>query len=168
MYCNECGAPLGVAANVCSKCGKPMVAGVAVAAAPATMPAVSMLVRQRQILGTFWLIYAVYELVRGILVIGAGSFLPIMARQWSPNFPAFLGPLLGFVGGVMLLIATAGIVTGYGLLQRAPWARVLAIVMAIVSLLSVPFGTALGIWTLVVMLSGTAEADWRRLSATGA
>jgi hypothetical protein len=41
---------------------------------------------------------------------------------------------------------------GWGLMERAPWGRIVAIVAAFLSLLRFPFGTALGIWTLVVLL----------------
>jgi hypothetical protein len=37
-------------------------------------------------------------------------------------------------------------------MERAPWGRIVAIVAAVFSLLRFPFGTALGIWTLVVLL----------------
>ena len=37
-------------------------------------------------------------------------------------------------------------------LERAPWGRVVAIVAAILCLLKFPFGTAMGIWTLIVLL----------------
>ena len=35
---------------------------------------------------------------------------------------------------------------------RARWGRILGIVVAVLSLIKFPFGTALGIWTLVVLL----------------
>jgi uncharacterized membrane protein (DUF2068 family) len=44
------------------------------------------------------------------------------------------------------------LVTGYGLYQRARWGRILAIIVAILSLIKFPIGTALGIWTMVVLM----------------
>jgi hypothetical protein len=44
------------------------------------------------------------------------------------------------------------LVAAWGLLERAQWGRIVAIVAAFLSLLKFPFGTALGIWTLVVLL----------------
>jgi hypothetical protein len=37
-------------------------------------------------------------------------------------------------------------------MEQAPWARTVAIVAACLSLLKIPFGTALGIWTLVMLV----------------
>lgn len=48
----------------------------------------------------------------------------------------------------LLLIGLPGFLTGWGLLNRRPWARMAAIVLGILNLVNVPFGTALGIYTL--------------------
>jgi hypothetical protein len=54
---------------------------------------------------------------------------------------------------VSILVRTAlALVAAWGLLERARWGRIFAIIVAILSLLKFPFGTALGIWTLVVLL----------------
>jgi hypothetical protein len=37
-------------------------------------------------------------------------------------------------------------------MEHSQWGRIVAIVAAFLSLLKFPFGTALGIWTLVVLL----------------
>jgi hypothetical protein len=44
------------------------------------------------------------------------------------------------------------LVAAWGLLERTRWGRIFAIIVAILSLVKFPFGTALGIWTLVVLL----------------
>ena len=41
---------------------------------------------------------------------------------------------------------------GWGLMERTPWGRIVAIVASFLSLLKIPVGTALGIWTLVTLL----------------
>jgi ABC-type glycerol-3-phosphate transport system permease component len=43
------------------------------------------------------------------------------------------------------------VLTGYALLTRQPWGRVLAIIFAIFALIHFPLGTALGIYTLWVL-----------------
>jgi hypothetical protein len=37
-------------------------------------------------------------------------------------------------------------------MQHAQWGRMVAIVAAIICLIKIPFGTAMGIWTLVMLL----------------
>lgn len=48
----------------------------------------------------------------------------------------------------ILLISAPGIIGGIGLLKRKSWARMLVMILACLNLLSIPFGTALGIYAL--------------------
>jgi hypothetical protein len=70
-------------------------------------------------------------------------------------------PILGGIGTiiffVLLAFALPGLVAGIGLLQFRPWARILTIILSIFELIHVPFGTALGIYGLWVMLSQGTE-----------
>lgn len=68
------------------------------------------------------------------------------------RFPPFMRALFPVVGLTFLVAAVLGFVAGWGLLERAPWARTLAIVLGIIALVDVPLGTALGIYTLWVLL----------------
>lgn len=61
---------------------------------------------------------------------------------------------VGTILGVFLIIlALPGLITGFGLLKFKPWSRVLGIVLAALNLLAFPFGTALGIYALWVLLN---------------
>lgn len=66
-------------------------------------------------------------------------------------------PIIGLVGSaifmLILIVSVPGIIAGYGLLQFAEWARILAIVLCILQLLNIPFGTALGIYGLWVLFN---------------
>jgi hypothetical protein len=63
-----------------------------------------------------------------------------------------------------VVLGLAGLLVGYGLLARQGWGRVLAIVFGILSLIRIPFGTALGIYTLWVLAPGAAGAEWQEVS----
>ena len=54
----------------------------------------------------------------------------------------------------VFLLARVGLaaLAGFGLLERAQWGRIVAIVAAVLCLIKFPFGTAMGIWTLIVLL----------------
>lgn len=56
------------------------------------------------------------------------------------------------VGGFLLLVSAPGIIAGIGLLNFKPWARILTIVLGFLNLPGFPVGTALGIYTLWVLL----------------
>lgn len=65
----------------------------------------------------------------------------------------FLGGIGWFVSLVLLALALPGVIAGVGLLEFRPWARILTIILSALDLFSVPFGTALGIYGLWVLLS---------------
>jgi nitrate reductase gamma subunit len=58
------------------------------------------------------------------------------------------------VAGFLAVISIPGVLVGFGLLFLQPWARVLAMVLAVLNLANIPFGTALGIYALIVLLHG--------------
>jgi len=62
----------------------------------------------------------------------------------------------------LLLRLRPSIIAGVGLLHFKPWARVLAIILSVIHLFSVPFGTALGIYGLWVLLQRETESLFRR------
>ncbi len=56
------------------------------------------------------------------------------------------------VGSLLGLFALPGLVAGFGLLVRKSWARILAIVVAILGLLNFPLGTLIGVYVIWVLL----------------
>lgn len=85
----------------------------------------------------------------------------------------FAGHLLGAVGGIVtgavfallaFLSGLAGLAAGTGLLQRAPWARTLTIVLSIFSLIRWPIGTIIGVYGLWVLLSSEGAAQFHSSS----
>ncbi len=80
--------------------------------------------------------------------------------------PFLIGGLLS--GGVLLAVfAVAYLVFAWGLLERQPWARILGIVLAFLALLHIPFGTALGIYTLWVLLPESSGREYDALAGVG-
>ncbi len=75
-------------------------------------------------------------------------------------------PVLGVIGTfaffVLLVLSLPGLIAGVGLLQFQPWARILTIVLSVLELIHVPFGTALGIYGLWVLLSQGTERLFQR------
>ena len=52
----------------------------------------------------------------------------------------------------LILLSAPGFLAGVGLLRYRPWARALSIILHIMGLFSIPFGTILGIYGLWVLL----------------
>jgi hypothetical protein len=104
-----------------------------------------------------WILIAVHAI---FLVIGAFVFallVGIGAISGSGDATAILGLVAIFVAALMALLALPGILAGYGLLNRKPWGRILAIVVAAINLVNFPLGTILGAYALWVLLQRASE-----------
>jgi hypothetical protein len=154
MYCDRCGTRIQDSAAYCPSCGK------ALQVVP-MMPVGSRLSGHLRLLGILWLAISVYRLLPGVFLFAI--FRP-MIMPFAHSMPFFIPGLMRGIGALMLAGAVLGILTGWGLLERQPWARTLAIVLGFISLLEMPFGTALGIYTLWVLLPAKSEEEYRRMS----
>ncbi|HUX65856.1 MAG TPA: zinc ribbon domain-containing protein [Terriglobales bacterium] len=175
MFCNQCGSPLSPGVAYCTHCGKavgavPVAAGAATAAAaPVAGSAVGRVGRHRNILGILWLVRGCMLLLPGMILMGmAGTSRWPLSGFWmgpmSNSMPHFLGSVMGGIGVLMLVMGGLGLATGLGLLLVQSWARMLAIVVGIVELISFPLGTALGIYTLWVLLPNEAEREYNQMA----
>jgi hypothetical protein len=62
-----------------------------------------------------------------------------------------------FVGGLVVLVSIPGVVAGIGLLSFKSWARVLAIILALLNLPGFPIGTLVGIYSLWALLDSESS-----------
>lgn len=95
-----------------------------------------------------------------LLLAAFGFFLfPTLAViSHDPDVTMVLSVLGTVFGLLMLLLALPGLVAGYGLLRRKPWARLWGMVIAVFNLLNFPFGTVIGIYALYVLSQQAAIA----------
>jgi hypothetical protein len=112
-------------------------------------------------LGVVWVIYAGFSVLTGLAGLAAAkAFFSNHFGYWGHGPwgdgsipPMGFGPAFVHLLWVKILFRAAlALVAGWGLLERAQWGRIVAIVAAILSLIHFPFGTAMGIWTLVMLL----------------
>jgi len=124
--------------------------------------------RHLRTLGVLWIALSALHLLRGAAGLVGARVAGIVGQAWfddaSSGWPVghVVPTLLTFVGAASLLLAAAGFAAGWGLLERRPWARTLSLILAFIALLNPILGTALGIYTLWVLLPSDAEAEWRR------
>ena len=105
-----------------------------------------------------------------ILYIVANTLLAHLHEMGAPpQAPTgFLRPLLSVVAIFILAKAACGFIAGWGLLQREPWARVIALVLGFISLFNIPFGTAVGVYTLWVLLPAQSRQEYDSLATSRA
>ena len=187
QFCNRCGTRMGAADTFAGGAaggfaggqagfGHPWQAapaGVAGSVASVYLIPKEEMQRRRvagnlQPLGITWCVWGVYRLITGIAAsfavrtLSHGGMWSGEGTQFLPGLFHLLVPVIALSTGVM---AALSLLTSYGLLSRKPWARTLAIVLAILSLIKLPLGTALGIYTLWALAPRAAELEYKRLCA---
>jgi hypothetical protein len=159
MFCDHCGMQLQAGDLRCGRCGK-------------TLFAQTELRRSRvkehiRLLGILWMAYSALHVAIGGVLIIIGQLLFGHGFHFEggppPEIMEWLRPLVSFFGWLILAKAGAGFLAGWGLLRREDWARTLALVMGFIVLLSVPIGTALGIYTLWVLLPTKSDDEYKAM-----
>ena len=134
--CKYCAEEIQDDATICKHCGK-------------TLNGRDMN-KHVTILGILYISFGCLLCVAGIVT---NLILP-MAGNISGNDVAMrITSIVGnTLGTILVLISMPGIIGGIGLLKRKYWARILILVLCFLSLLSIPFGTALGIYGIWILL----------------
>jgi hypothetical protein len=127
------------------------------------MPRQGRIAGHVRLLGILWLALSALRLIPGLFLVALGG-----SRLFPPDVPQFVHALLPAIGMIFLILAGIGIAAGAGLLTQQPWARMLAIIFGAVSLIDIPFGTAIGIYTLWVLLPAESEQEYRSMTQTAA
>jgi hypothetical protein len=154
MFCESCGTQVQPGQAVCSKCSKPLIGYVQQA---------NRMEHHLHLLGIFWIVYSIIHGIGGAVLLILANTLFSAARHFEIGAPLFLQPLLSFIGMLLVAKGIVGVAAGYGLIQRAPWAWITTVVLAFIAMLNVPFGTALGIYTVWVLLSPGANIQYQNL-----
>jgi hypothetical protein len=85
-------------------------------------------------------------------VVGGGL---ISGDQTAIRITGAVGSIVAFF---LLIMSVPGIIGGIGLLKWKPWARILVLILAVLDLVNIPIGTAVGIYTIwVLMQDETAQ-----------
>jgi hypothetical protein len=107
-------------------------------------------------------------------LVFAHYFMPAMMRMFSQQmnsnvtipFPDFLNVFYTISFVFSMVTGVVGLCAGWSLLRREQHGRTLALVAAFICLISIPFGTALGAYTLVELLPSAAGLAYEQLSRT--
>ena len=107
------------------------------------------------ILGTLFIAYHIPIIIAALIVftavVGGGI---ISGDPEAIGITTIVGTSITFF---LMLFAIPGLICGIGILKRLKWARVFSLIVGCLNLLSIPFGTALGIYTIWFMISDEAQ-----------
>ena len=81
-----------------------------------------------------------------ILLAGIGS---LVEDQEASVVLVAIGSFLAFF---LIILSIPGIIGGIGLFKRREWARILVIILSAMQLINIPIGTAIGIYSIWVMV----------------
>jgi hypothetical protein len=154
MFCTRCGAEVQLGVTECSQCGRQ--SGNAIQTQ-------SRLDRHLRLLGILWMVMGGLFLIPALGLMLFGGSLHFVVHDREPMAGLF-SLLMYVIGGSLTILGAGGVCVGMGLMQRADWARVTAIVLGVLALLHPPFGTALGVYTLWVLLSDEGGQEYRYIA----
>jgi len=107
------------------------------------------------VLGIIYISFGALSIMGAIVffaLITGGGFIsgdPVAIRITS---------LIGMIiGGFLILISLPGIIGGIGILNRYYWAKIVLLVVGCLHLPGIPFGTALGIYTIWVLMNNETD-----------
>lgn len=157
MFCDGCGGTVQPGQTYCSRCGKQIIGPVSPAQADA-----GRVRRHVRLLGLLWLAFAAFNTIgAAVLYVLANTLFAHLHDMGAPEGTSFLRPLLSVIAILLFAKAAFGFIAGWGLLQHEKWARILALVLAFISLFTnIPFGTALGVYTMWVLLPSESEKEY--------
>ena len=119
---------------------------------PMAMTGQGRVERHLQTLGILWCVYAGYRVLTALFGLTMMSVFLHHSDSWGVDWggfhPSWFAPFVPVIGFFAVLWAGSALFAGYSLLTRRPWGRTLAIILSIPTLLKLPLGTALGIYTL--------------------
>jgi|SRR3954462_7868217 hypothetical protein len=115
-----------------------------------------------KVLGVLYIALSIFGVCAALLLgLAIGTASGIVGLNADAHDAAIALPIIGLAGTALitflLAVSLPGLVTGIGLLKFQPWARILGIVLAVLQLINIPFGTVLGIYALWVLLSKETE-----------
>jgi ABC-type glycerol-3-phosphate transport system permease component len=166
MFCDGCGAAVEPGQSFCSKCGKQIIGSIV---AVRSMP--GRVKQHLHLLGILWLAMSAFNAIGGLILLVVGNTLFVHLHEMGapPQVPTgFLSSVVTTLGIIVLAKSACGFLAGWGLLQREGWGRVIALVLAFISLFNIPFGTAIGVYTMWVLLPGQSQEEYDALVAARA
>lgn len=175
MFCDACGSAMSAEQRFCASCGKQT--GVApshraaASLSAGTIASDGRVAKHLGVVAALWIVIGALTLLLAcvLLAIGIFPFDRFIPRDAMPEgllgVTTLIHVIFLVVGAIVFLIACAHFLAAWGLMHHAPWARILTIAFAFLRILEVPYGTALAIYTIWVLMGPASEQEYRALGA---
>src|SRR5437868_15399376 len=104
-----------------------------------------------KVLGFIYIISGAILVVLGLMLLGIVGGSGLISGDRHAMF------VTGIVGTALaaffVILSVPSIIAGIGLLNHREWARILTIILGVLHLIGFPIGTAIGVYTLYVLLN---------------
>lgn len=119
-----------------------------------------------KVMGILHIVFGALGVLGGVVAMMVfGGIAGIVGLSAPSSDAAVAMPILGVIGGFvflfLLVLSLPSLIVGFGLIRFRPWARTLAIVLSVLHLFNIPFGTALGVYGLWALLAPETELLFR-------
>ena len=105
------------------------------------------------ILGWLQIALGVVDVLMALAISGLIAGAGLMAGlSGEPLVPILGGLLASVIGFVIVVTGIPNLLAGIGLLAHKNWARILALILAVLNVFKFPWGTALAAYTFWVLL----------------
>jgi hypothetical protein len=107
-------------------------------------------------LGVLFVVWGLLTVVIGVstMALGVGAVALITSSRGGGQFAATLtAAAFAALAVIAILWGSAHVIVGVPLRRHAPWSRLIALMLGSVDLLLLPYGTALGVYALYVLLN---------------
>jgi hypothetical protein len=106
-------------------------------------------------------LYFIYSGIHGLTL--AGLLLLVLVVKFATPAAEVISTMALAIGSVafvilFLVVGLLPLLVGFGFRRRAPWVKALGTFVAIISLVNIPIGTALGIYTMKFFRSESGRA----------
>lgn len=103
------------------------------------------------LLGAMYIGFHIIWIFTGIIIYTALTGSGILSGdEEAMMILSFIGTVLSFY---LFLIALPGIIGGIALIKMKSWGRIVVLILGFLNLLNIPIGTALGVYTIWVLMS---------------
>jgi hypothetical protein len=117
------------------------------------------------LVGALHIGYSALQLLGGLIallfIIGGGLLGGLISEEEIVISIVFF--IAGAIGTWMALVSLPGIIAGVGVLRHRPWGRYMVLVLAVIWLFNIPLGTAIGAYSLWVLI----QDETAKLFASG-